>query len=66
MFKKPRLLSDKELALIRGKASVEKATVDEIMQVFGHIDCLEMILEESDENDTFGTEGWRDYFGIPE
>jgi hypothetical protein len=64
MFKKPRLLSDKELALIRGKASVEKATVEEIMQVFGHIDSLEMMLDESDEEDTFGTEGWRHYFGM--
>jgi hypothetical protein len=66
MFSKPRLLSDKELALIRGKASVEKATVEEIMQVFGHIDSLEVQLDEADNDDTFGPDGWRDYFGVPE
>jgi hypothetical protein len=65
-FQKPKLLSDKELNFIRGKAIVGHASCEEIMQVFGHLDMLESKLDETDNEDYFGTEGWRHFFDIPE
>lgn len=62
----PRLLSDRELNTIRGKASVGHASVEELQQVFGHIDTMEMKLEEVECDDFFGTEGWRHFFGHPD
>lgn len=62
-----KLLSDKELNTIRGKAMVGHATVDEILSVFGHIDAMEKVLdEEVDPNDGLGTEGWRRFFNHPD
>lgn len=66
MFAKPRFLSDRELNTIRGKALVGKASISEILSVFGHLDCLEAKLEDCDLDDFFGTEGWRHFFAIPE
>lgn len=63
---RPRLLSDKEVNTIRGKASVGHASMTEIQQVFGHLDMLEQFLDRFDEEDTFGTEGWRHTAGVPE
>lgn len=63
---RPRLLSDKELNTIRGKALVGKASVSEIQSVFQHIDMLERSLDEFDTKDAFGTEGWRRAFGHPD
>lgn len=60
-----RLLSDKELNTIRGKAMVGRATTDEILSVFGHLDELEWRLDDLDMEDAISTEGWRHYFGIP-
>lgn len=67
MFQKPRLLSDKELNTIRGKSLVGHASAEEIQQVFGHLDTLEMKLDEQEMEygDIFGTEGWRHSFGVP-
>lgn len=60
------LLSKRELNTIRDKVSVGHASVREIQQVFGHIDALEFKLEELDNEDFFGTEGFRHFFGYPE
>lgn len=65
-FEKPRLLTEKELNYIRGKASVGKATPAEIMQVFGHYDLIEAKMDEVEVDDFFGTEGWRHFFGLPD
>lgn len=65
-FEKPRLLSDKELNTIRGKSLVGHASVQELAQVFGHIDTLEQKLNEYDHWDFFGTEGWRHSFNHPD
>jgi|GEM_PF-5320580 len=65
-FEKPRLLSDKELNTIRGKSIVGQASNKEVQQVFGHIDTLEMKLDELDGEDFFGTEGWRHFFDYPD
>lgn len=40
-FSKPRLLSEKEINIIRGKALVGHATPQELMQVFDHWDLTE-------------------------
>ena len=65
-FQAPRLLSDKELNTIRGKALVGHATPQEIAQVFGHIDTIESKMEEIECDDFFGTEGYRHFFGYPD
>lgn len=62
---KSKLLSERELNTIRGKCLVMAATRDELFSVFGHIDELEMKLTELDDDDKFGTEGWRHAFGVP-
>lgn len=65
-FEKPRLLTDRELNTIRGKSLVGHASTDEILQVFAHYDIIEMKLDEYDNDDAFGTEGWRHAFGLPD
>jgi hypothetical protein len=65
-FEKPRLLTEQELNMIRGKSLVEKATAAELMSVFGHYDLIEQKLEELDYQDFFGTEGWRHFFALPD
>lgn len=61
-----KLLSDRELNTIRGKALVGHASKEEILSVFGHLDALEEKLDETDCDDFFGTEGWRHFFGHPD
>lgn len=59
-------LTDKELNIIRGKAIVGHATPEEILSIFSHLDSLESKLDETQEDDFFGTEGWRHFFGMPD
>jgi hypothetical protein len=61
-----RLLTEREINTIRGKALVGHASAEEILSVFSHYDIIEAKLDEFDEEDTFGTEGWRHSFGIPD
>jgi hypothetical protein len=56
--------TDKTINTIRGKNLVGKATKEDILKLFEYIDALEMFLEEQDDNDTFGTEGWRHAIGL--
>lgn len=65
-FQKPRLLTEKEINTIGGKAIVGRAEPSELMQVFGHYDLIEARMDEMDMEDYFGTEGWRHYFGLPD
>ena len=58
------MISDKELNTTRGKAIVGAASVEEIMRVFERIDELEALLDEADESDALGTEGWRHRAGL--
>lgn len=62
----PRMLTQRELNMIRGKASVGHATPKEILSVFEHYDLLEMKLDAADMDDALGTEGWRRYVGLPD
>lgn len=57
-------LSRRKLFEIRGKALVGHATSEEILSVFGHLDEMESKLDEADEDDMLGTEGWRHWFGL--
>ncbi len=43
-FQKPRILTDSEANTIRGKCLVAKATAEELMQLIGHFDLVEMKL----------------------
>ena len=49
---------------IRGKNLVGKATKEDILLLFEHIDALEMFLDEYEVDDVFGTEGWRHAIGL--
>lgn len=66
IMKKLKFLSEQELNMIRGKASVGDANIEEIQEVFIHLDMLENKLDECDDMDMLGTEGWRKYFGVPD
>jgi hypothetical protein len=61
-----KYLTQKELNIIRGKASVCRATGRELLSVFEHYDKIELELDTRDANDYFGTEGWRHAFGLPD
>ncbi len=61
-----KLLSDKKLNELRGKAMVKHITPAEVMQVFDHLTVLEVMLDDADMEDMLGTEGWRKFVGIPE
>ena len=56
--------TERRLNTIRGKNLVGAATQGDVNMLFAYIDLLEDKLDESDDNDTFGTEGWRRYFGL--
>ena len=51
--------SEKAVNIIRGKNSVGKATKADVDILLEHIDALETFLDEHEQDDQFGTEGWR-------
>jgi len=61
-----KLLTQRKLNIIRGKAMVGHATPKEILSVFEHLDAMERKLDDLDPEDFFGTEGWRHFFGLPD
>lgn len=58
--------TDRTLNIIRGKNLVGKADKGDVLKLFEHIDAMEELLEEADQDDVFGTEGWRHRLGIDE
>lgn len=56
--------SDKELNIIRGKNLVGKVTKKDVEYLFAYIDELEELCDETDNDDYFGTDGWRGYLGV--
>jgi len=62
----PKVHDDDTINMIRGKNLVGATTKQDILTLFSHIDALEMLLDEGDENDAFGTEGWRHRAGLGE
>lgn len=65
-MRKLKFLTERELHIIRGKASVGHATPKEILSAFEHYELLEMELDKWSDEDTFGTEGWRHAFNLPD
>lgn len=59
-------ITEAKLNEIRGKAMVGHATKKEIMQVFYYLDYLVNHLDVTEYDDTYGTEGWRHFFNMPE
>ncbi len=62
----PRLLSERDINMMAGKALVGAMDRDDQMALNGHLTMLMAKLDELDDEDFFGTEGWRHQFGIPE
>ena len=56
--------SEKTINVIRGKNLVGKATQEDVDKLLEHIDALEEWLDEKDQDDYFGTEGWRHCVGL--
>lgn len=56
--------TDETLNIIRGKNLVGAASTDDVFVLLQHIDALEDLLDEGDEDDAFGTEGWRHRLGV--
>jgi len=56
--------TDRVINTIRGKNLIGGATKEDVNLLFQHIDELEMLLDEADGDDVFGTEGWRHHVGI--
>lgn len=59
-------LTERDLNTIRGKVLVDAATREELVAVFEHLDELEIKLDEADDMDLLGTEGWRRWVGYPD
>lgn len=49
---------------IRGKWLVKKASQEDVEILLKQLDAYEALLDEADEGDVFGTEGWRHQLGI--
>ena len=56
--------SDKVINTIRGKNLVGKASKDDIDLLFEQLDAFEQFLDDWDQDDMFGTEGWRHVIGL--
>lgn len=60
----PKPQTDKTINTIRGKNLVGHATKEDIDKLIEHIDALEMFLDDNEQDDQFGTEGWRLAIGL--
>ena len=58
-----KLKSERELDMIRGKMLVNAATQEELHDFLLYVNHIEGLLEEGDNDDAFGTEGWRSCLG---
>lgn len=56
--------TEKTINIIRGKNLVGKATKADIDKLLEHIDALELFLDDNEQDDQFGTEGWRHALGL--
>lgn len=59
-----KLRTEQELDMIRGKMLCGHATLEEQQDFFTYVSKIEGLLEEADNDDYFGTEGWRHCIGI--
>lgn len=60
----PKPQSEKTINIIRGKNLVGKAEKPDVDKLIEHIDALEMFLDDNEQDDQFGTEGWRHAIGL--
>lgn len=60
----PKAQKDSALNIIRGKNLVDSTSQADVRRLFEHIDALELLLSEADQDDVFGTEGWRHRLGV--
>lgn len=60
----PKPQTEKTINTIRGKNLVGKAEKADVDKLIEHIDALEMFLDENEQDDQFGTEGWRHAIGL--
>jgi len=56
--------TEKTINIIRGKNLVGKALPDDVSKLLEHIDALEAFLDDNEQDDQFGTEGWRHAIGL--
>ena len=60
----PKPQTEKTINTILGKNIVGKADQADVNKLIEHIDALEMFLDENEQDDQFGTEGWRHAIGL--
>jgi hypothetical protein len=60
----PKPQTDKTINTIRGKNLVGRADKADVDKLIEHIDALEMFLDNHEQDDQFGTEGWRHAIGL--
>lgn len=60
----PKPQAEKTINVIRGKNLVGKADQADVTKLIEHIDALEMFLDDNEQDDQFGTEGWRHAIGL--
>lgn len=58
------LLDKKRFIQLETKAELEMIQPDEIQELINYIICLEAAMDACDQEDFFGTEGWRHRFGL--
>jgi hypothetical protein len=61
-----RLMSERELNILRGKAMAKVTTPEDTLAVLDHLTLLEVRLDDADMDDMLGTEGWRRFVGVPD
>jgi hypothetical protein len=60
----PKPQTDKTINTIRGKNLIGRADKADVDKLIEHIDALEMFLDNHEQDDQFGTEGWRHAIGL--
>jgi hypothetical protein len=56
-------ITEQELNIMRGRALVEATSSRDVQKIFVVLDHMEAMLDEADECDALGTEGWRHRIG---
>lgn len=59
-----KIKSEKELNIIRGKMLVNMANTAELHDFLNYVVALESLLEDANNDDYFGTEGWQHKIGL--
>lgn len=57
------MLKEQEVSVERGRVLAGVHSKERIAQLFDVIDAMKELLDEADQTDTFGTEGWRHRIG---